>query len=223
MSSEPGAGQGCALLLTRRRYRLGLLVTALSAACLALFSPLPVANWIILPLEQRFPASSPEIGDVSGIIVLGGAVEAGETFAREQLTMNDSAERIIAMGDLARRYPNAKVIFSGGAGTLLTNEPSEAAAVHRFLPALGLDADRIVFETQSRNTYENAYHVRALVGSGRSDRWLLVTSAFHMPRAMGCFRQAGSDRHSIPSRFPNARSARRMAALRPCLRGTPAS
>ena len=182
---------GCVLTLAKRRRRLGFAVTAWTAGAIGLFGILPIANWIALPLEQRFPAFVEGADSFTGIVVLGGVVDAERAFAREQLSVNESADRIIAMTDLARRYPEAKIIFSGGVSTLIADEPAEAAAVQRFLPTLGLSPDRITFETESRNTYENARNIRAQFDPQGSERWLLVTSALHMPRAVGCFRKLG--------------------------------
>ncbi len=182
---------GLALALRRRGRRAALVISAVSATATVACGLLPVANWIILPLEQRFPTFADQGGAVAGIVVLGGVVQADETFARAQLTVNESAERVMAMADLMRRYPEAKVVFSGGAGTLVAAETPEAAALERFLPVLGIAKDRVVFEDQSRNTRENAVYTHRLVRPSRSERWLLVTSAFHMPRAVGCFREAG--------------------------------
>lgn len=162
---------------------LGLLVGGLS----------PFANWIILPLEQRFPSSPQDAGGpVAGIVVLGGAIMAAETAARGQLTLNDAAERAVALAELARRFPTARVVFSGGAGALILDEPPEAAALRTIgAAALGLSPDRLVYEDRSRTTHENAVLTRELVRPRPGERWLLVTSAWHMPRAVGCFRQAG--------------------------------
>jgi uncharacterized SAM-binding protein YcdF (DUF218 family) len=92
---------------------------------------------------------------------------------------------------LARRLPDAGIVFSGGSAQLIPSPSSEAAVVGGMLGAMGVDGSRVVLEDRSRDTYENATFTRALVQPGRGERWLLVTSAFHMPRAMGVFRAAG--------------------------------
>jgi len=170
---------------------LGLLVAGLS----------PLANWVVLPLEERFPAFRDDGQAVDGVVVLGGAVQAEESFGRNQLTVNEAGERVIALADLARRYPSARLVFSGGGGTLLADEAPEADALGRFLGTLGIAPGRVLFENRSRTTAENAALTRRLVEPKPGERWLLVTSAWHMPRAVGCFRRAGFPVTAYPVDF----------------------
>jgi uncharacterized SAM-binding protein YcdF (DUF218 family) len=172
-----------------RRFGYGLALVAAIALLAAGLSPL--ANWLIMPLEERFPAFVDDGQPIAGIIVLGGAVQATESFAHDQLMMNEAGERMIEMGDLARRYPQARLVFSGGSGNLVSTEPAEADATERFAGTLGLGSERLIIENRSRTTSENAEFTRALVQPRAGERWLLVTSASHMPRAVGCFRMAG--------------------------------
>ena len=175
----------------------------------------PLATWIILPLEERFPAFRDDGLAVDGVIVLGGAVEAEETLKRGQLTVNEAGERVIALGDLARRYPAAKIVFSGGGGTLLFDEPAESAALVRFAATLGIDPGRLILEERSRTTRENALFSLPLAVPKTGERWLLVTSAWHMPRAVGTFRRSGFPVTAYPVdyRTPGASDARRPFAF----------
>ena len=156
---------------------------------------------MLLPLEERFPVFADDGRPVDGVVVLGGAVLAEESLGRGQLTLNDAGERAVALADLARRYPQARIVFSGGGGTLLEDEAAEAGAVRRFAGALGIEPERILVEDRSRTTDENAAFSKALVEPKPGERWLLVTSAWHMPRAVGCFRQAGFDVTAYPVDF----------------------
>lgn len=183
------AGLALALLTRRRRLGLGLALAATLATFAAGLSPL--ANWLIVPLEERFPAYRDDGGPVAGVIVLGGAVQADVSEARGSLHVNEAAERVVALADLARRHPAARIVFTGGSGALLQDEPAEADALARFAAALGLDPERVLFENASRTTAENASLTRRLVDPKPGERWLLVTSAWHMPRSIGVFRQAG--------------------------------
>lgn len=181
-------------LLLQPIRRLRPFGTGLSALCavLLLFAGLsPLANWMMLPLEERFPAFRDDGRPVDGVVVLGGSVLAEESLGRGQLTLNDAGERVVALADLARRYPVARIVFTGGGGTILEDEAAEAAAVARFAGTLGIAPERILVEDRSRTTDENAAFTKAMVGPKPGERWLLVTSAWHMPRAVGCFRQAG--------------------------------
>lgn len=192
------------LLMAFRRRRIGWTLALLGALGLFAGGLSPLANWIILPLEQRFPVFLDDGGRIDGVVVLGGAVETDESLARGQLAVNEAAERMIALADLARRYPTARLVFSGGGSTLVTDETPEAEAVSRFIGELGVSRERIVFENRSRTTSENAVLTRALVGPKPEERWLLVTSAWHMPRAIGCFRQAGFPVTPYPVDFRTA-------------------
>ncbi|GJD49842.1 hypothetical protein OPKNFCMD_2577 [Methylobacterium crusticola] len=182
------AGCGVAVLTRRRALGLGLGLASLLALGAAGLSPVPA--WLGAPLEERFPAFADDGGPVAGIVVLGGAVEPEASLAHGQLVLNDAGERMIALGDLARRYPEARIVFSGGSGRL-RGGASEAEIVRRHAAGLGVEPGRLLYEERSRNTRENATYSAALAAPAAGERWLLVTSAWHMPRAVGCFRRAG--------------------------------
>jgi len=178
---------GLLLLLTRfTRLASWLIVTSLVLLAIAGLSPL--GNALILPLEDRFPPWDPSRGAPNGIVVLGGAISPGVSDARDSIALDEAAERITATAELAHRYPEARIIFSGGSGALLEREGPEAPFAVRQLVALGVAHDRIVAEEQSRNTLENAAFSRLLANPKPNERWLLVTSAYHMPRSMAAFR-----------------------------------
>jgi uncharacterized SAM-binding protein YcdF (DUF218 family) len=172
-----------------RRFGLAIATTALLALFAAGFSPL--ANWIMVPLEERFPAFRDDGRPVDGILVLGGVFQATESLARGQVLVNEAGERVLALAELARRYPEAKVVFTGGAAHFVPLNTPEAEALAQFVDALGIPNGRVIFESRSRNTRENAAFSQALAQPKPGERWLLVTSAWHMPRAVGCFRNAG--------------------------------
>jgi uncharacterized SAM-binding protein YcdF (DUF218 family) len=130
--------------------------------------------------------------------VLGGAISPDVSAARDVVKLGDAAERITATVELARRYPDARIIFSGGSAALLFDQLPEAPFAAKELEALGIDRDRITAEDQSRNTVENAVFSRLIANPKPGERWLLVTSAFHMPRAMAVFRAAGFPVEAYP-------------------------
>jgi uncharacterized SAM-binding protein YcdF (DUF218 family) len=108
-----------------------------------------------------------------------------------QIMLNEGAERLAVIPDLARRYPKARILFSGGSSALMDDGSAEAGAAARLLESFGISRDRVILEDRSRNTVENAVFSKAIVQPKRGERWLLVTSAFHMARAVGVFRKAG--------------------------------
>ena len=186
---------GLVLLCTRfTRVASWLVVT--SVVLIALCGLSPLGNALILPLEQRFPAWDASHGPPDGIVVLGGVILPGVSQERGAISFNDAAARITATAELARRYPNARIIFSSG--HVFADEPAEAGLAVQELVALGVAADRITAEEQSRNTVENAVFSRLIAQQKPGERWLLVTSAYHMPRAMGVFRAAGFPVEAYP-------------------------
>ena len=176
------------LLLGHRRFGTWLLC-GVTTALLAV-TVLPIGTWLLLPIENRFaPPALPE--RIDGVVVLGGAVEQQISALRGQIALNDAAERVTALVELARRYPDARLVVSGGIGSLTGGPAHPARALEAFYRRQGLDVARITFEERSRNTEENAVFSRQLVRPGPGERWLLVTSAYHMPRSVGVFRQVG--------------------------------
>lgn len=179
---------GTLLLAFGRRWGRWPALLGLGWFVAVLLTPLPA--WLTLPLEDRFPR--PEApARVDGVIVLGGAVEQQLTLARGIPALNGAAERMTETLALARRFPEARIVFTGGSAGLAPGEMSEADVARRLFSALGLEGPRVTFEAESRNTWENATLSHALVRPQPGETWLLVTSASHMPRSVGCFRRAG--------------------------------
>ena len=171
-------GHGFALVLVAT---LAMLATAM----------LPVAQWLAAPLENRFPTVTSPPEKVDGIVVLGGAIDPVLSEARGQVALDAAAGRITETVALARRYPQARIVLSGGEGRLLPTGLNEADATRKLLVELGVAPDRLVLESASRNTWENAAFSYRAAQPRPNETWLLVTSAIHMPRAVGCFRRAG--------------------------------
>jgi uncharacterized SAM-binding protein YcdF (DUF218 family) len=153
----------------------------------------PLGDLLIRPLEGRF--ARPDLdgtgAGIAGIIVLGGAEDSRAADSPQLAPLNEAAERYTEAVALARRLPQVRVVFTGGSGLLVPSGPQEADVAGRLLVALGLAKERLTLESRSRDTYENATLTARLVAPKPDERWLLVTSAWHMPRAMGTFRKAG--------------------------------
>ncbi len=170
---------------------VGGAVTVMAAAAgLIVAGLLPLGIWMILPLEDRFPRTEPE-GPVAGIIVLGGGIDQSIGLARGITTLTEAGERLTEAVALARRYPEAKLVFTGGIASLTPGGPTEADAARRFFAEMGIPAERLTVEDKSRDTAENARFSKLVVDPKPGERWLLVTSAWHMPRSVGTFRAAG--------------------------------
>lgn len=165
--------------------KLGWLLFCPSNLLLAVL--LPVGQWLRLPLEERFP----QPGDpphVDGVIALGGGVDPEVTAHHGQPAIGGTAERFTTLVALARRWPEARLAFTGGIGRIGGAPMTEAAAIGPFLAGLGLDSRRLLLQDEARTTRENAIRVNALLRPKPGEIWLLVTSASHMPRSVGAFR-----------------------------------
>ncbi|MBI3700340.1 MAG: YdcF family protein [Afipia sp.] len=188
---------GIAVMMTRHRVA-GLRVLVAGIVALLVFGYSPLANVMLLSLSERFPAWQSGGRTPDGIIVLGGAIDSEITEVRHSLEMDSSGERIVAMLQLARQYPSAKIVFTGGSGNLIQASASEAPIIGRLLESFGVARDRVTLEGNSRTTAENAIFTRRLVQPKPGELWLLVTSSFHMPRSIGAFRKAGFDVEAYP-------------------------
>ena len=186
-----GIGVVGAILMATRLARLGRGLAVVSAVLLALSGFSPLGTWLIYPLEQRFPAWDETHGAPDGIVVLGGAINADMSAAHGAPAYTHSVARMIAAAALARRYPNARIVFTGGSADLLSNDAREADYAIEVFEGLGIPRERLTIERRSRNTAENAEFSRIVAAPKSGERWLLVTSAFHMPRSVGLFRKAG--------------------------------
>jgi uncharacterized SAM-binding protein YcdF (DUF218 family) len=167
---------------------------------LAALALTPIGLLLVAPLEDQFPQPPADMPPPDGIIVLGGAIRDDESGARGQIVFAEG-ERAVEAAILAKRYPNARVIFTGGNGSLLAASSIEAQEARKLLIELGVDRSRITLEQASRNTDENARFTAALVRPQPQQLWLLVTSAFHMPRSMGLFEKAGFNVTAFPVAF----------------------
>ena len=146
---------------------------------------LPTGTYLLWKLENTFP--KPEIvnNNIDGILILGGGIDEFMTHEHKQIILNDRIERITESAKLIKKFPNAKIIFSGGNGTFSKPEIKGSEIAKIFYKELGVDTSRIFFEDKSRNTYENFVLSKNLIGNTEKEKWLLITSAYHMKRAMG--------------------------------------
>lgn len=171
--------------------RTGRWLASLAIIVLMFIAIFPVGGVMISGLENRFPQAQALPPTVDGIIVLGGATQPGLFRARGQIAVNDNAERLIEFAQLGRKNENARLIFTGGGKSSNSEIPTEADVAKAVLEAAGLDTTRVLFEDAATNTYENAVLAAALVNPSPGQSWVLITSASHMPRAVGSFRAAG--------------------------------
>jgi uncharacterized SAM-binding protein YcdF (DUF218 family) len=179
-----------------------------SATLIVLFGFTSFGSMIMAPLEDRFQRPAEMPAKVDTIIVLGGGFDGKISAARRNEELTAAGDRFVEALRLARIYPEAKIVVSGGFGSLVQSGETDAEIAKRFYEGMGIAPERLIFEGRSRNTEENAQMTRALVDPKPGETVLLVTSAFHMPRSMGLFRAAGFDVIAWPTdyRTPGAES-----------------
>ena len=191
----------CAFLRLRRT---GLFFSICGLLVLAIGAWTSTGAVLLHPLEDHFsrPAQAPDT--VAGVIVLGGGFEGAVNLARGGYELNASGDRFVETSVLSRPYPDARIVVTGGTGTLVLEGESDGDTAPRLLTALGVEPERLLLENQSRNTHENALFTRELLQPKPGETWLLVTSAFHMPRSIGLFRKAGFDVVPWPADYRTA-------------------
>jgi uncharacterized SAM-binding protein YcdF (DUF218 family) len=174
---------GVLLLWTRRDF-LGRAILTFTVAFALIVGVLPLGAWLLGTLENRFPAATELPAQVHGIVVIAGDFDVTLATSRGRYSAGDMAlPRFTAMGDLARRFPEARIVLAGVTGPATSGE--------EFAASLGIAPARLIIEDRSRNTYETAMFSLRSAAPATGETWMLITSAFHMPRAIGSFRRAG--------------------------------
>ncbi|MBR1363442.1 YdcF family protein [Bradyrhizobium ottawaense] len=189
---------GLALLFTPySRFGNRLVLGAFGA--LVICGMLPIGAAMLMPLENRFPVWIPTQEAPTGIVVLGGGIDEYLSEERGETTPDRGFTRIIAAAKLARRYPNARIIYTGGSSNLTGKDIREADYAAQAFEDLGISKSRIEIERDARNTAENAVRAKAIASPKQRERWLLVTSAYHMPRSVELFRKTAFVVEPVPT------------------------
>jgi uncharacterized SAM-binding protein YcdF (DUF218 family) len=179
------------LLCFGRHAGLGRGLALTASRILIAAATLPVGVLLIAPLEDRFPLPPPDLPPPEGIVVLGGAINDGVSQARQETVFDEGGERLTEAVVLAKRYPQARVVYTSGSSSFTGATSTEALQARKLMSQMGIAPERVTIEDKSRNTEENASFTAAIVHPQASQHWIVVTSAFHMPRAMGVFEKAG--------------------------------
>ena len=186
------------LLMATRFARVGRVMLVAAVLLIAVLGLSPAGNWLIYPLEAQFPKWDASRGAPDGIIVMGGTIGPENSAARGEPALNELAERLTEIAGLARRFPSARIVFTGGNASLSAGGPAEAEFVRALFESFGIARERILLEDKARSTFENAVFTKKLVDPKPNERWLLVTSAHHMPRSVGVFRTANFPVEAYP-------------------------
>ena len=187
------------ILFWRRHTRAGVRVVLAATSLLAAIGLVAIPDVILQRLENEFRPTARATGEFEGLIVLGGGLDGGQTAEeRGQTLLGSSAERATTALAIARRAPQLKIVVTGYAGLDEPDHLSEAAATVRFFEEQGLPTSGVIVEPTARNTSEIAENVKRLGGIDPARPWLLVTSAWNMPRALLTFKKAGWNVEPMP-------------------------
>ena len=167
-----------------RLKKISILIFLINFIFLLTISILPIGNFLIHKLEKEYHLASKVSNNLDGVLVLGGATSPYLFKEFNQVSVNGSAERLIESVKIIREFKNSKIIFSGGSGVLGRPDLGHGDAAKFFYQSMGLDTKRIIFENSSRNTYENILFTKNIVNPNKKEKWLLITSAYHMKRAI---------------------------------------
>ena len=198
-----------ALVVHRRRPARSRRINGVALALLLLMGWQPLPDLLLRALETQYGEIAPDadLHAYAGVVVLGGATESGRVAqAHSQPLITDAGERMTATVALFQHYPHLRFVYTGGEGMLLGSGPSEADRARQFFASLGASGPRMQYEALSRNTYDNVVMTAAMPGIDIQKPWLLVTSAWHMPRSMGVFRKAGWNITAYPVDFRTSES-----------------
>jgi uncharacterized SAM-binding protein YcdF (DUF218 family) len=201
-----------AIALVFRRRRIGAALMCTGILAFALCGTGPVGPLLARSLENRFARPPADMPAPHGIIVLGGAMEDALSFSRDALVLGSSGTRMTEAIILARKFPQSRMVFTGG-GPVYVPGKTEADTARKLFAAVGLPAETFTYEDRSRNTWENAIFTYDIVKPQPGQKWLLVTSATHMPRSMGIFRKVGFDVIAWPAHYLTGPMAHEALAL----------
>lgn len=178
------------ILLYLGKHTLAKASLSIATGLFIIISFFPIGEWLLYPLESRFETNPVLSDNINGIIVLSGAEDPERSHLWKQAELGSAAERDLAFLTLARKYPDAKHVFTGGTGSLIQQEYKAADVAQTLFEQQGFDTSKIIFERESRNTFENVIYSKKIVSPVKNQNWVLITTGWHMPRSVGIFCKA---------------------------------
>ena len=157
---------------------------SLSVIFFIISSVLPTGRFMLYSLEKNFHNQDTLPNEVEGVLILSGAIEGVLSIEYNTIHLNGNVERLIASIELINRYPKAEIIFSGGPAYVFNKKIIQADLAKEFFSKLGIDTHKIIFESKSRNTYDNIFFSRIIADPQLGEKWIVITSAFHMKRTL---------------------------------------
>jgi len=179
----------------------GTVLMVLGAIIFIVCSLTPVADLLIRPLENKYSAlpaidsiKKGDYEDCYAVVILGGGnIESSPEEGVGKASPSSPALKRIAYGVRLAKRLDLPVIFSGGVAFVHQGGEAEAPAAERYIRGLGIDPAQIMLDATSRDTWENAQNVKKLITGKRpgASKLILVSSAFHMQRAVLSFTKQG--------------------------------
>ena len=167
-----------------KKNKLTYFLLSFSLIFLVSFGIFPVGKYLIYKLEKNYHNSIILPDKVDGILILGGATNPFLSNEFNQINLSGSAERLVESITLIKKYTDAKIIFAGGSGDINHPKMDHARIAKQFFIQIGLDTNKMIFENKSRNTYENILFSKHIAKPKKNEKWIVITSAFHMNRAI---------------------------------------
>ena len=200
------------LFLSFGAHRTAGRLLALSIIMIILPALIPIQALLVNPLENRLSPPNPMPERVDGIIVLGGAVNWTASQGRGQLNVNGGAERVLAGAALKKRYPDATLVFTGIYRDIIPKEFTTQFD-NNFFFGSEYERGQVIFLGEARSTYEEAIVSQKYLNIRANERWMLVTSAYHMPRAYLSFKAQGLELIPYPVDYSSAGDLRYRPSL----------
>jgi uncharacterized SAM-binding protein YcdF (DUF218 family) len=151
----------------------------------------PLSNFLLNKIEGYIQTSKYPFPQLTGVIVLGGSFNSGlKSKERNEVSLNSSAERLTKALEIYKKNPRILILFSGFSGELKPQGWSESDMAKKFFLDQGVKLDNLIFENQSRNTFENIKYSKDIIANYKGT-WGLITSASHMPRSFFTFKKQG--------------------------------
>jgi uncharacterized SAM-binding protein YcdF (DUF218 family) len=190
-----------AIVARGRRPRPATWILSIGAGILLVLSLPVTSNFLLRPLEYRYPPIAADTGGIGAVVVLGAGVRSNAPDESGSTALSQPAIARVTYGYRVARRLDVPIVVSGGTTWRSHTERTEAETARDFLVALGEPVDRVLMESRSRTTRENAQRTAELLGGRGVTRVALVTSAWHMPRAMKSFARAGMECVPAPTDY----------------------
>jgi uncharacterized SAM-binding protein YcdF (DUF218 family) len=153
------------------------------------FGYIPLSNFLLSKIEDYIQTSKYPVQQLTGVIILGGSFNSGlESKERNEVSLNSSAERLTKALEIYKKNPRLLILFSGFSGELKPQGWNESDMAKKFFLDQGVKLDNLIFENQSRNTFENIKFSKDIIVNYKGT-WGLITSASHMPRSFFTFKK----------------------------------